>query len=119
MRQFSLSPSSLPEQNLSRPLGDTAREGSIRYFRQEKIELLAAATSEVKKNVRILTGTAALTFRADDKYFASSEGSSIQQYLLQTYGNVDATAVDTEKGFRELAITSRPRLPPDGNTCRK
>jgi TldD protein len=66
---------------------------------QEKIDLLAAATSEVKKNVRILTGTAALTFRSDDKYFASSEGSSIQQYLLQTYGNVDATAVDAEKGI--------------------
>jgi TldD protein len=66
---------------------------------KEKIDLLSAATAEVKKNVRILTGTASLNFRSDDKYFASSEGSSIQQYILAVYGNVDATAVDSEKGI--------------------
>ena len=37
---------------------------------------------------------AGLSLRSEDKYFASSEGSSIQQLILQIYGNVDATAVD-------------------------
>jgi TldD protein len=65
----------------------------------EKIDLLTGATETVKKNAKVLTGTASLNFRNEDKYLATSEGSSIQQYLLQIYGNVDATAVDTEKGI--------------------
>lgn len=65
----------------------------------EKIALLTDATEEVKKNARVLTGTASLTFRNEDKYLATSEGSSIQQYLLQIYGGVDATAVDADAGI--------------------
>lgn len=65
----------------------------------EKIDLLTDATEEVKKNARVLTGTASLTFRNEDKYLATSEGSSIQQYLLQIYGGLDATAVDADAGI--------------------
>ena len=46
-----------------------------------------------------LPSSASLAFRSEDKYFASSEGSSIQQLILQIYGNVDATAVDRENGI--------------------
>src|SRR6185436_11634830 len=35
----------------------------------------------------------------EDKYFASSEGSSIQQLIIQIFGDVDATAVDRENGI--------------------
>ena len=65
----------------------------------EKIELLRRVTTEVKKNVKVFSGAASLNLRAEDKYFASSEGSSIQQYILQIFGNVDATAVDRENNI--------------------
>src|ERR1700761_7292440 len=60
----------------------------------EKLDLLQRVTAQAKKNPKVFTGTASLNLRGEDKYFASSEGSSIQQYILQIYGNVDATAVD-------------------------
>jgi TldD protein len=66
---------------------------------EEKIELLRRVTSEVKKNSKVFSGSASLSLRSEDKYFASSEGSSIQQYLLQIYGAVEATAVDREKNL--------------------
>src|ERR1700691_2000628 len=66
---------------------------------QEKLDLLRNAAEEVKKNPRVFGGAATLQIRSEDKYFASSEGSSIQQLILQIYGNVNATAVDREKGI--------------------
>lgn len=60
----------------------------------EKIDLLSRVAAEVKKNTQVFSGAASLNLRSEDKYFASSEGSSIQQYILQIYGSVDATAVD-------------------------
>ena len=43
--------------------------------------------------------SASLDLRSEDKYFASTEGSSIQQLILQIYGNLDATAVDRAAGI--------------------
>ena len=65
----------------------------------EKLDLLRSSAEEVKKNPKVFGSTATLIFRSEDKYFASSEGSSIQQLILQIYGNVDATAVDRDKGI--------------------
>jgi len=65
----------------------------------EKIDLLNRVTTEVKTNAKVFSGSASLNLRGEDKYFASSEGSSIQQYLLQSYGNLDATAVDRENNI--------------------
>jgi TldD protein len=62
----------------------------------EKLELLRKVTGEIKKNPKVFGGAATLNLRSEDKYFASSEGSSIQQYILQIYGNADATAVDRQ-----------------------
>jgi TldD protein len=53
----------------------------------------------VKKNQRVFGASAALNLRSEDKYFASSEGSSIQQLILQIYGNIDASAVDRQNGI--------------------
>jgi TldD protein len=65
----------------------------------EKLDLLQRVTGQVKKNPKVFTGTASLNLRSEDKYFASTEGSSIQQYILQIYGNVDATAVDRKNNI--------------------
>jgi TldD protein len=65
---------------------------------EEKLDLLRRVNDEVKKNRRVFSSAATLNLRSEDKYFASSEGSSIQQYILQIYGNVDATAVDRDAG---------------------
>ena len=65
----------------------------------EKIELLHSVVTEIKKNTRIFSGNANLQFRSEDKYFASSDGSSIQQLILQTFGGAQAGAVDRQKGL--------------------
>jgi TldD protein len=75
---------------------------------EEKIELIHAATAEVKKEKRIFSSFCNLTFRSEDKYFASSEGSSIQQFNLQTHGEVSATAVDPAR----VLSKSRRYVPP-------
>ena len=64
----------------------------------EKLDLLRRSTDEVKKNPKVFGSAATLNVRSEDKYFASTEGSSIQQLILQIYGNVDATATDRAHG---------------------
>src|ERR1035438_4045703 len=50
-----------------------------------------------------------LAFRAEDKYFASSEGSSIQQYIVQVFPLLQATAVDIQKNIsRTRSYTTPP-----------
>jgi TldD protein len=65
----------------------------------EKLELLRSVAEEVKKNPGVFGSVASLSLRSEDKYFASTEGSSIQQLIIQIYGNLDATAVDVKKGI--------------------
>jgi TldD protein len=64
----------------------------------EKLELIHNAALTVKKNPKVMSAFGSLGFHAEDKYFASSEGSSIQQYIVQVYPNLSATAVDFAKG---------------------
>lgn len=66
---------------------------------EDKIELLHKVVAAIKKDKRVFSGTANLDFRSEDKYFASSEGSSIQQFVLQTFGGASATAVDFQKAL--------------------
>jgi TldD protein len=65
----------------------------------EKLALLQEVTREVKKQSRVFSSSANLTFHSEDKYFASSEGSSIQQLIVQTFANASANAVDVQKGL--------------------
>jgi len=65
---------------------------------EEKLELLRRSAEEIKKNTKVFGSSATLSLRSEDKYFASSEGSSIQQLILQIYGNLDASAVDRQAG---------------------
>ncbi len=66
---------------------------------QEKLELIRTAAAEAKKSQQVFSAGCTLAFRKEDKYFASSVGSSIQQLNLQTYGIVNSTAVDVSKGL--------------------
>jgi len=65
----------------------------------EKLDLLRRASEEAKKHTKVFSSSASLNLRSEDKYFASSEGSSIQQLIFQIYGDVDATAVDRESNL--------------------
>lgn len=66
---------------------------------EEKLALMRSAAAEVKKNTRVFQSAATLQFRSEDKYFASSEGSSIQQLVIQTSGMLNGNAVDRAKGL--------------------
>jgi TldD protein len=63
----------------------------------EKLALLTDVAREIKKQPKVFMATATLGFRSEDKYFASSEGSSIQQLIVQTNGMLNANAVDIAK----------------------
>ena len=76
---------------------------------QEKLELIRNAAAEAKKSQQVFSAACTLAFRKEDKYFASSVGSSIQQLNMQTYGIVNSTAVDVAKG---LSKTRRFQPPP-------
>jgi TldD protein len=60
----------------------------------EKLELLLDAGRDIKKQAKVFSAGGNLFFRSEDKYFASSEGSSIQQLVIQSFGGISATAVD-------------------------
>jgi len=86
----------------------------------EKLDILRRATEEVKKNPKSTAALRTFNVRSEDKYFASSEGSSIQQLILQIYGNVDATATDRQAGVSRTAqLYSKRRRRQAGNTSRR
>ena len=75
----------------------------------DKLELLRSVAAEMKKNSRVFGSNASLNFRSEDKYFASSEGSSIQQLIIQTYADAGANAVDRQVGIsRTRSYTPAP-----------
>jgi TldD protein len=75
---------------------------------EQKLALIREAAAEVKQERQVFSSACTLAFRSEDKYFASSEGSSIQQLNLQTIGEVNATAVDVKRGLSK----SRRYVPP-------
>jgi TldD protein len=65
----------------------------------EKLELIHGATLSIKKDPKVFSAFGALGFQSEDKYFASSEGSSIQQYVVRVYPILNAVAVDFQNGI--------------------
>jgi TldD protein len=65
----------------------------------EKLELIHSATLSIKKDPKVFSAFGALGFQSEDKYFASSEGSSIQQYIVRVYPLLSAVAVDFQNGI--------------------
>src|SRR5260221_11810830 len=74
----------------------------------EKLDLIRSGENEVKKSDRVFSSSDQLVFRSQDKYFASTEGSSIQQLYLVTTGGVNATAVDTARAVSKSRRYSAP-----------
>ena len=66
---------------------------------QEKIELLRASAAEIKKEKRVFSASGMMSFASQDKYFASSEGSSIQQVILHTMAGLSAGARDFQRNL--------------------
>ena len=77
---------------------------------EEKLELIRAAASEVKKGKDVFSSACNLSFRSEDKYFASSVGSSIQQLNLQTYASVNGTAVDVGRALSRSRRYQPPQV---------
>src|SRR5579864_5905951 len=75
----------------------------------EKLELIRSAAVTLKKDPKVFVAFGFLAFRSEDKYFASSEGSSIQQYIVQVFPLLQATAVDIEKN---ISRTRSYKIPP-------
>jgi TldD protein len=65
----------------------------------EKLELTRSAALSIKKDPKVFSAFGALGFQSEDKYFASSDGSSIQQYIVRAYPLLSATAVDFQNGI--------------------
>lgn len=61
---------------------------------QDKLALLQAVHDKARTTKGVMQVQSSMLFRSEDKYFASSEGSNIQQLILQTAPTFSATAVD-------------------------
>jgi TldD protein len=60
----------------------------------EQLALLQEIHETAKQVSGVTNVNSSLVFRTEDKYFASTDGSSIQQLILQTYPGFGVTAVD-------------------------
>ena len=74
---------------------------------EEKLELIRSAAAQAKNDQKVFSSGCVLSFRSEDKYLATSVGSSIQQLNMQTYAVVNATAVD-----RAAALSRTRRYQP-------
>jgi TldD protein len=61
---------------------------------QDKLALLQSVHDKARTTKGVMQVQSSMVFRSEDKYFASSEGSNIQQLILQTAPTFGATAVD-------------------------
>ena len=64
----------------------------------EKLAMMEQAAADAKSD-KVFSSSGQLIFRSEDKYFASSEGSSIQQLNYLNYCSINSTAVDTGRGL--------------------
>lgn len=65
----------------------------------EKLALLRDVTEVIKKQPKVSFSNANLSCRSKDKFLATSEGSWIQQLILQIYPNLSGTAVDMSRAL--------------------
>ena len=73
---------------------------------QEKLELLRSVADETKKVPGIFSVVGFIAQRMEHRYFASTEGSRIEQSVYQISPEFSATAV--EKGRKQKTRTYRP-----------
>ena len=72
----------------------------------QKVELLRAAAAEARKVTGVFSVTGDIDSRLEDRFFASSEGSVIEQHIYQITPEFTATAV--ESGRKVKSRTYRP-----------
>ncbi len=60
--------------------------------RQEKLDLLFAAEDEMRKNAELFRTKGTMDFRREDKVFADTDGSYINQTLYESGGGIQAFA---------------------------
>src|SRR5262249_57026684 len=73
---------------------------------QQKLELLQSIANETRKVSGVYSVVGVIAQRSEHRYFASSEGSRIEQYVYQVSPEFSATAVD--KGRKQKTRTYRP-----------
>ena len=61
---------------------------------QDKLALLQSAHDAARRTKGVTQVNSSLTFRSEDKFFASTDGSAIQQFVVQTAPSFTASAVD-------------------------
>ncbi len=61
---------------------------------QDKLGLLQEVNAAAKKVPGIITVNSALVFRSEDKFFASTDGSILQQLIVQAVPSMNVTAVE-------------------------
>ncbi|HUO29709.1 MAG TPA: TldD/PmbA family protein [Bryobacteraceae bacterium] len=74
----------------------------------EKLDMMHSAASIIKKEPKVFAAFGFLAIRGEDKYFASTEGSSIQQYVVQVWPALQATAVDFQKNISRTRSYQTP-----------
>jgi len=62
----------------------------------EKLDLLRRTNDAIKSVSQVFSANSNLVVHSEDKYFASTEGSRIQQYIVQSYGQATARATDRQ-----------------------
>lgn len=77
---------------------------------QDQLAFLQSVNDGAKKVRGVVSVNSNLTFRTEDKYFASTEGSYIQQLVMQTAPSLTATAVDfATRKSKSRSFQSNPR----------
>jgi TldD protein len=72
---------------------------------EERLDLLVSLNETGQKVKGVTVATAHLGFRREEKHFASTEGSRIQQVITHSGGGISATAMG---GHREMGRRSYP-----------
>ena len=75
---------------------------------QEKLELLERTNGEIKTAPRVFSADSYIEAYSEDKFFASSEDSRIQQYVLRTVSRIRAEANDSRTGISRTRYYSPP-----------
>jgi TldD protein len=78
----------------------------------DKLEFLRGLNAEVKKVEGVFSANGTIAIRRESRFFASSEGSRIEQEVVHTSSELTATAV--EKGRKTKTRTYRPHAVASG-----
>ncbi len=69
---------------------------------REKLDFLQAVNDETRKASKVFVVSAILRVRSEHKFFASTEGSYIEQFIQQVAPSYRATAVDRSAGISRV-----------------